>query len=288
MKYILYNRLANNNGGKKAALRLNDKIREVVLDIPKEATMIAVEDVSYKEFLADKTAEDEVYIVGGDGTLNRFVNDVYGCKFAPKIYFYPAGSGNDFFNDQSEKIENDMIEIGAYMRDLPKVFVNGIEKRFLNGIGFGLDGVCCEIGDDIRAKSDKKINYTAIALKLCLYAYKPRNAVVTIDGERLEFKKVWIAPSMKGRFYGGGMMIAPKQNRFDEDKKLTLVVVAGGSRLGLLFNFPKLFKGNVDKVGMVHTFTGKEISVEFDEPTAVQIDGDTVRNVLKYTVKAED
>lgn len=287
MKYILYNRLSDNNGGKKAALKLNDKIREVVLEIPKEAKMFAVNDLSYKEFFADKTEEDVVYIVGGDGTINRFVNDMYGEKIAPKIYFYPAGSGNDFFNDQKDKIEDGVIDVSAYLDNLPVVSVNGIEKRFLNGVGFGLDGVCCEVGDDIRAKSDKKINYTAIALKQCLYAFKPRNAVVTVDGKRHEFKNVWIAPTMKGKFYGGGMMVAPGQDRFDKDGKLTLVVVAGRSRLGLLLNFPKLFKGNVDKVKIVHTFTGKTITVEYDEPTALQIDGDTVRNVLTYTVRAK-
>ena len=288
MKYILYNELANNNGGKKAALSLNDKIRDVVTEIQKDAVILAANGISYKDFFADKTDEDEVYIVGGDGTLNRFVNDMYGEVIASKVYFYPAGSGNDFFNDQKDRAKRGMIDVADYMKDLPVVFVNGMKKRFLNGVGFGLDGVCCEIGDDIRAKSDKKINYTPIALKLCLYAYKPKKATVTVDGEKYEFKNVWIAPTMKGRFYGGGMMIAPKQDRFDEDGKLTLVVVSGRSRLGLLFNFPKLFKGNVDKVKIVHTFTGKEITVEYDEPTALQIDGDTVRNVLSYTVKAKD
>ena len=272
MKYILYNRLSNNNGGRKAALKLNDKIREVILDIPKEAKILAVNDISYKEFFADKTEEDVVYIVGGDGTINRFVNDMYGEKIAPKTYFYPAGSGNDFFNDQKNFVENGVIDVSAYISGLPVVSVNGMKKRFLNGVGFGLDGVCCEVGDDIRARSDKKINYTSIALKQCLYAFKPRNAVVTVDGKKYEFKNVWIAP---------------KQDRFDRDGTLTLVVVAGRSRLGLLFNFPKLFKGNVDKVKIVHTFTGKTITVTYDKPTALQIDGDTVRNVLTYTVKAK-
>lgn len=286
MKYILYNKLANNNNGIKAALKLNDKIREVVLEIPKEAKIIPVDEISYKDFLSDKTSEDVIYLVGGDGTLNRFVNEVYNMKLAPKIYFYPAGSGNDFFNDQKHKVEDGVIDLNGYFDNLPSVLVNGIEKRFINGIGYGLDGVVCEIGDDIRAKSDKKINYTSIALKLCLYAYKPKKATITVDGKSYEFENVWIAPTMKGRFYGGGMMVAPGQDRFSEDGKVTLVVASSRSRLKLLFNFPKLFKGNVDKVKIVHTFTGKTITVEYDEPTALQIDGDTVRNVKSYTVKA--
>ncbi len=33
--------------------------------------------------------------------------------------------------------------------------------------------------------------------------------------------------------------------------------------------------------------TGHEITVEFDRPTALQIDGETITNVTTYTVKAK-
>ena len=41
-----------------------------------------------------------------------------------------------------------------YLRDLPTVTVNGKHWRFLNGIGYGIDGYCCEVGDALRGKSD--------------------------------------------------------------------------------------------------------------------------------------
>ena len=37
---------------------------------------------------------------------------------------------------------------------------------------------------------------------------------------------------------------------------------------------------------MVEILTGKEIKVEFDQPTALQIDGETVLGVTEYTAKA--
>ena len=54
-------------------------------------------------------------------------------------------------------------------------------KYFINGIGYGIEGYCCEEGDKIRATSDKPVNYTAIAIKGLLYKFKPRNATVTVD-----------------------------------------------------------------------------------------------------------
>ena len=37
---------------------------------------------------------------------------------------------------------------------------------------------------------------------------------------------------------------------------------------------------------MVKVFTGKEITVKFDRPCALQIDGETVLGVTEYKVKA--
>ena len=278
MKYVLFNRLADSNGAEAAAEKLKNQLGV--------CTVTEVGNIDYDGFLSSLTGEDEVYIVGGDGTLNRFANDTYGKTYLPEIYYYPAGSGNDFLNDNKSALVGGVIDVAPYLKELPTVYVNDIERKFLNGIGYGLDGVCCEIGDDIRARSNKKkVNYTSIALKLCLYAYKPRTARITVDGQKHEFKNVWIAPVMKGRFYGGGMMVAPKQNRFSEDKTVTLVVVSARSRLSLLFNFPKIFKGTHEKLKIVRFFTGKEITVEYDEPCALQIDGDTVKNVKSFTVK---
>ena len=36
----------------------------------------------------------------------------------------------------------------------------------------------------------------------------------------------------------------------------------------------------------IQTFTGKQITVRFDRPTALQIDGETVSGVTEYTVYA--
>ena len=146
--------------------------------------------------------------------------------------------------------------------------------------------MCCQIGDDLRAKSDKPINYTSNAIKLLLFKYKPKNAKVIVDGKEYSFEKVWILPTMKGRYYGGGLKVAPDQNRKNPDGKVSLVVYHCGSRLKSFMGFPKLSKGEHTGLKIVTVLTGKDIYVEYDEPTALQIDGETVRDVLNYTVKA--
>ena len=58
----------------------------------------------------------------------------------------------------------------------------------------------------------------------------------------------------------------------------------------LLYNSSngKLFKGeHVRHTKHVDIFEGKEITVEFDRPTSLQIDGETILGVTSYTATAE-
>ena len=170
--------------------------------------------------------------------------------------------------------------------DAGRVTVNGKTSYFINGIGYGIDGYCCEEGDKLKEKSDKPVDYTAIAIKGLLFHFKPRNAKVTVDGVTKEYKKVWIAPTMKGRFYGGGMMVAPEQDRFDPEGMVSFAPLYNSGALHTLMIFPSIFKGeHVKHTKQVEVLRGHEITVEFDRPTALQIDGETVLGVTSYTVK---
>ena len=183
------------------------------------------------------------------------------------------------------KPEDGPFPIGEYLRALPVVTVNGKQYRFLNGIGYGIDGYCCQVGDEQREKSTKPVNYTAIAIKGLLFHYKPTNAVVTVDGETHNYRKVWLAPTMNGRFYGGGMMPTPGQNRLSPDGTVSTMVMFGAGKLETLMVFPSIFKGeHIRHKEMVAILTGHTISVEFDRPTPIQIDGETILGVSGYSV----
>ena len=151
-------------------------------------------------------------------------------------------------------------------------------------MGFGIDGYCCEVGDKLRAKSEKPVNYTGIAIKGLLFHYKPTEATVIVDGKEYHFKKVWIAPTMFGRFYGGGMMPTPEQTR--EADQLSVMVFHGSGKLKTLMIFPSLFKGeHIKKEKHVTILSGKEITVKFSEARPLQIDGETILGVTEYTAR---
>ena len=281
--FILYN---PNAGNGKAQNELNTLLGF----FDHEPTCIDMTTIeSYADFFAPLGENDAVVVCGGDGTLNRFVNDTAELSIACDILYYALGSGNDFLRDVGRTVADGPFSIKEYIRDLPTVEVKGKTYRFLNNVGFGIDGYCCEVGDKKRATSIKPVNYTAIAIGGLLFHYKPCGATVTVDDKEYRFKKkVWIAPTMKGRYYGGGMMAAPDQDRTDPEGTLSLMVFQGGGRLATLIAFPSIFKGeHVKKEKMVKIYQGKTVRVKFDAPATVQIDGETVFDVTEYTAYAK-
>ena len=175
--------------------------------------------------------------------------------------------------------------IDQYLRFLPTVTVNGKSYKYINNVSFGIDGYCTAAADDLRAKG-KKVNYTTIALDGLLAKYKPCDAIIEIDGVKQHYKKVWLASTMNGRYLGGGMMAAPGQNRLNKAHFQSVLLYYNKGRLHSLLNFPKIFKGkHVGKPSLAQLLPGRSIHVIFSEPRAIQIDGETIRDVTEYTVR---
>lgn len=283
MNYLFFNPSAKNG---KAAEDL--QLIKKTLD-GQDVEIYAVTDIDDYVSVIDKIQpEDIVYIVGGDGTLNRFINDSTNLRILGDIFFYSAGTGNDFKHDVDPDNSLYRIRLNDYIRNLPTVTVGGVTYKFINGIGFGIDGYCCEEGDRQRAAGKQEINYSAIAVKGCLFRFKPYGADITVDGETRHYNKVWLAPTMFGKYYGGGMKVAPEQDRNNPQHTVTSVVIHGTGRLKTLIRFAKIFSGEHTKyTDMVDIRTGHEVRVVFDRPCALQIDGETVRNVTEYTVRYE-
>ncbi len=276
--YALYNSLAgamNEEKSKKAAKEAFSDAEIIFQDVTKIGDL--------KAYVAEKSGE-KIVIIGGDGTLNRFINSTAGLGLK-NIWYSAGGSGNDFARDIGCE-DGKPVCIDNYIKKLPSVTVKGKTYKFLNGVGYGIDGYCCEVGDKLKALG-KKVNYTSIAVKGLLFHYKPCGATVVVDGRQYSFKKVWIAPAMHGKYYGGGMIPAPEQSR-ENDETLSLCLLSGKGKIKTLMCFPKIFSGGHVKNKMTTILQGREITVSFEKPAALQIDGETVLNVTSYTARAAD
>ena len=280
MKYrVLYNPHAGNLSTEELKAHIAEVLKDDTYEIEDITTVV------YADLFKTLKNDENILLVGGDGTINRFVNDTQGLKCKNNVYYYAAGSGNDFWTDIGGKKGDAPVCIDKYLVNLPTVTVNGKDYKFINGVGYGIDGYCCEVGDKLKSEG-KKVNYTGIAIKGLLFDFKPKTATVTVDGETHVFNKTWIAPTMLGKHYGGGMMPTPTQDRLG-DGSLSICLMYNAGKLKTLMAFPKIFKGeHVKKTNQVALLSGREITVKFDEPCALQIDGETILNVTEYTAHA--
>ena len=83
MKYYLYNPLANNG---------------IRIEVP-DVQMLDATKLDYSAFFAGLKKEDEVVLIGGDGTVNYLVNHVNCETLENNVYLLSNGTGNDFLHD---------------------------------------------------------------------------------------------------------------------------------------------------------------------------------------------
>ncbi len=250
------------------------------------ATYNLTEVANVKELFSTFDETDKVVLLGGDGTLNVVLNQLRFYKLRNRLYLFKAGTGNDFLRDVDDvnSTEVKAIELNEYIKNLPVVTVNGKEYLFINNVGYGIDGKVCTAGEELREQGKKDINYTTLAIKLLLTAYKSNDATVTVDGKKHSFKKVWMAPVMNGLYYGGGMMPTPNQDR--QSDTLSCCVVHDTNALQTLLIFPSIFKGeHVKHKKKVTILNGKEFKIEFSKPQDVQIDGEVIRDVTQISAR---
>lgn len=279
--YFLYNPLAGEGKATSFAEKLkNDEKGDIIY-----TDLTAISD--YSEFLQKLSPEDKLVVCGGDGTLNRFINETEDLRIENDIVYCPAGSGNDFMHDFDRSEDDGPFKVNELIADLPYVTIKGRKYRFVNGVGFGVDGYVCAEGNRLRAKG-KKVNYTAIAVKGLLFAFKPVNATVTVDGKEYSYRKVWMTTTMKGRFFGGGMKVTPDQKRQDSEGKISVLVAHSLSKLKIAYLFPTIFEGKHTKYTKhVDIHRCESISVKYDKPCDLQMDGETIEGVTEYSATAK-
>ena len=279
MNYILYNPKSNSEHNDLNIIPGKAELER------RGARQISLLEVNIREFLGTLTGEDKLYICGGDGTLHHFVNNTRGFEFPCPVYVIRSGTGNDFLNDIGQTAPDLLFDVREHISNLPEVEIDGEKRLFINGVGMGIDGEVCDGVEKYKKKTGKKANYTAIALKLLAYKYKRPCATVTVDGVTHQFKDVWMATAMHGRFFGGGMMVSPTQNR--ETGKLSVMVMHGGSRPKVLTIFPSIFKGtHIKHTEIVEIFECDEVTVNYDIPIGFQADGEVKPQMVTYTARS--
>ncbi len=278
MDILIYNPLSRNGKNEKFIQKIIDHLKKNGNAVV-SYNILAIDDV--EAFASGCNDDDRIIIVGGDGTINHLANRIYDLKFKQDLFMYQAGTGNDFIRSLKTKLK--IVPIKKHIKKLPKVFYRDTSRYFLNGIGAGLDGYVGHLVNTSVHKKNK-INYFRHAFE-GFAKFKPISAEITIDGKTWREGRVWLASMMNGPYYGGGMKVAPNADRTKPD--LHLVILKDIPKWLLIMIFPTIYLGwHLIFKRFVKVYVGKEISVQFDKPTYLQIDGDVEYPIDHFSTKA--
>jgi len=231
---------------------------------------------------ATEAGYEVVVAVGGDGTVNEVVNgivDEYGRGKAT-LGIICTGTGRDCI--RSLDIPNDIgkackllsdrnctnVDIGCseYMNDGAKN-----RRYYINTAALGFAASVAERTNHLK-KVGKTIPYL-LAFGSVFAVYKAKNMAFDIDGLTRQDRLLLITIN-NGRYFGGGMKIAPGADT--RDGFLDIITVQDVNKLRLLYNFPKLYRGTHVSHPKVGIYKAKCINVQTPQRTLLQLDGEVV------------
>lgn len=183
---------------------------------------------------------DLVLAVGGDGTIRDVAAGLAEGGCAAPLGIVAAGTGNDLARTlQLPRELEQAVEVALNGRDLPVDLWTWNRSAFINVAGLGLDAAVAGLVNRRYRKLRGSLPYMLALLQL-LPGFRPQEVRLRWpEGEWAG--RIWLAAFGNGRFYGGGMEIAPSAD--PSDGRLDAVLVGDVSKLELLRELPGLFHG---------------------------------------------
>lgn len=224
--------------------------------------------------------------LGGDGTHNEVVNGFFdgkcGCMVNPDAVFglISSGTGGDFRKTvglrnwqeaagrlkgkKTRKVDLGRLTFKAH---------DGAEKKriFLNIASFGAGGEVDEMVNSTTKAFGGFVSFMAGSLR-ALITYKNKRVMVSIDGAKPKEAIINNVAVANGRFFGGGMMIAPQAEI--DDGLFDIVTIGELSFLNVITNAPKIYKGTHLSHPKITHARGQVLEASSNERVLLDVDGE--------------
>jgi diacylglycerol kinase (ATP) len=208
------------------------------------------------------------WIVGGDGTLNHFINQ-YPDVHLP-LSVFAGGTGNDFhwmlYGNLSVEQQVKKV-LSALPRQVDCGVCNG--RRFINGVGIGFDGA---IVKDLLGKKKLagKASYMLSILKH-IVGYQEKHCTIVTEGETFSQDSMLVSVA-NARRYGGGFHVAPRA--VVDDGLLDLNVVGRINPLGRVKYLPVMERGEHLDLPFVRYCQEKKVTITSGQGLHAHLDGE--------------
>jgi len=215
----------------------------------------------------------EVIVMGGDGTLNYAVNELFS-KNIP-ISIVSNGTGNDSVKSLHGVLDFEkQVEIAIHGKISKFDLGQCNERYFVNGVGIGFDG---EVVKEMVERGNKKgshLDYLLTVLRI-IAGFKEKKLRFSMDGKGFE-KKILLMTISNGTTFGGGFIINPfaKTN----DGLLDVCILNEVNPIMRFWHLPKLKTGAHYKIKESEFHVAKHISIKNSIELVAHLDGEFIGN----------
>lgn len=212
---------------------------------------------------------------GGDGSVSAVVNLLAGSHVT--LGLLPLGTANDFA--RTLKIPFELEQACATIARGKVVDVDlGMagENYYVNVASMGLGAEVVRAVSPHLKRTIGPAAYPAAAARAFLRA-RPFDATLSFparDHPTVTLHRLVQLAAGNGRFYGGGMVVAPEAGI--DDRCLDLYAVEARSRLSLLRLIPRLRSGELVHSRGVHHYRTALVHIETTPALPVNLDGEVV------------
>jgi diacylglycerol kinase (ATP) len=227
---------------------------------PKEAGMIA--RAACRDY-------DVIVAIGGDGTVNEVVQ---GMVFShTPLGLIPGGTGNDFV--RSLRIPNRLeqavdIVLAGQTRTIDVGKIN--DTYFANNIGFGFDAAV-NITTYGMSGGAGGLSLYLRALVRTLGKYRPVQLTIAMNGRTID-QETFLLSIGNGTTCGGGFKLTPHAKL--DDQLLDVTLIRPLPLASLLWHFPKVFLGTIDRVSYASVERTAELIITSNGPVPIHVDGE--------------
>lgn len=211
-----------------------------------------------------KNSKNIIYAVGGDGMINRVLNNIVNTENILSII--PYGTGNDLYKYIKEKINSEFNKI-----DIVKIN----DRYFINTACFGIDADVANNKDLIKSKLIPKKQRYNISVINSYFKYKNRELEIKVNNEKLNGLYTTIAVC-NGKYYGNGFMIAPLSEI--NDGLLDIYIAEDLSKIKMLNLILKLKIGKHENSKDIRKIRTNRISIKSKDKIKCNIDGEILED----------
>jgi YegS/Rv2252/BmrU family lipid kinase len=266
-----------------AALRRElGSFEEALTSSPGDATSLARQAI--------ESGVDTVVAVGGDGTTNEVVNGFFDGDRAlgseTALAVLPFGTGGDFRRSVGLSRDTRMAARALAERHTRTIDVGHLEltgrdgapqsRIFINISSFGVSGLVDEYVNQTSKRLGGRLSFM-LATARAGFTYDNQRVRLVFDGDERGAvdTTIYVVAVANGRYFGGGMCIAPDAEL--DDGQFDVVAMGDLGRWELVRHGRKIYSGGhlgLDKVSHRRARTVRAEPVN-SEPVRLDVDGET-------------